>query len=79
MRVRARGFNEAGRFTAALPTDGGLDLASGSTVENLLQRLEVPDEFLSDLVILVNGRPAALTTKLAENDRVIFFAAMTGG
>jgi sulfur carrier protein ThiS len=79
MRVRARGYNEAARYTAALPSDGVLELPAASTVEDLLEALEVPRRFFTDLVILVNGRPATSQTPLCEEDRVIFFGALAGG
>lgn len=79
MRVHARGYNEAARYTAALPPDGDLELTAGSTVENLLETLAVPRRFFTDLVILVNGRPASLNTLLGEGDRLIFFGALAGG
>jgi molybdopterin converting factor small subunit len=44
-----------------------------------LRALNFPNQFLGDLVILVNGRPGSLETPLREGDHVIFFSALAGG
>ncbi|MEE4608129.1 MAG: MoaD/ThiS family protein [Desulfobacteraceae bacterium] len=79
MRVRAKGYNEAARYTAALPPDGALELPAESTVDDLLQALNFPNQFVGDLVILVDGRPASLETPLREGHQVVFFGALAGG
>jgi molybdopterin converting factor small subunit len=79
MRIRVKGYNEAARYTAALPPDGALDLTEGGTIEDLMDTLAVPRSLFTELVILVNGRCASLTTALRENDGVVFFVALAGG
>lgn len=79
MRVTVRAFNELKDLTAALPPGGALELSAGATVAEVLQRLEVPEDRRSHLVLFRNGRPARLNTPLEDGDTLVILPPMTGG
>jgi molybdopterin converting factor small subunit len=53
------------------------DLPDGATVQTLVNRLRVPDEMAT--VIVINGRNADLDDPLAEGDRVTLIPPLSGG
>lgn len=62
------------------PVDKGsfqMDLAAGTTVEDLIAVLKIPATVQA--VILVNGRRADLKTTLHPGDTVTLFPPMEGG
>lgn len=54
-----------------------LDMTTESTVENVIVHLQLDDQVPK--VILVNGRPAQMDTKLYENDVIVVFPVVEGG
>ena len=59
--------NEAGEGSQEFE----FELRPGSQVEDLLSRLDLPQDRIK--MIMVNGRGATLDTKISEGDRVALF------
>lgn len=61
----------------------GLDLPEGATLQDLLDRLDIPDRLAQ--MVLVNGvqspraRPARASRPLADGDSVAIFPPVAGG
>ena len=74
MEVEVRlfgGFRE-GRFRKET-----LDLSEGTSLRDLLQQLDIPEDQVT--VPLINGRNAEFDTKLTAKDVVSFMPAIAGG
>ena len=54
-----------------------LDVASGSTVRDVLLLLDLPDKL--DFVVAVNGQAASEDTLLSDGDRIELIPALAGG
>jgi molybdopterin converting factor small subunit len=54
-----------------------LNLASEATVKTLIERLKIPQTV--GKVILINGRLANDTTRLADADKITIFPPIEGG
>jgi molybdopterin converting factor small subunit len=54
-----------------------LDLAAGSTVRNLISKLQIPQHV--KMVILINGRPAEADTLLSSEDNIVLYPPLEGG
>ena len=77
MKVRISMYATLRRYA---PEGGGnfeLDLASGSTLKNLIERLKIPQTV--ERVILINGRLVNETTRLADGDEITIFPPIEGG
>jgi molybdopterin synthase sulfur carrier subunit len=61
----------------SVDSGGALDVSAGSTVRDLIDRLEIPVE--SAKVIFLNGRHAKYDQVLRDGDRVAVFPPVAGG
>lgn len=61
----------------SVDSDGALDVNAGSTVKDLIDRLNIPAE--SAKVIFLNGRHAKYDQVLTDGDRVAVFPPVAGG
>jgi molybdopterin converting factor small subunit len=55
-----------------------IDLPSGSTLANLLKRLEIELD-VENTLLVVNGRTAELSQPLSDGDQVHLIPAISGG
>ena len=79
MNITVLTYNELKPLTDGLPDGGRLKLTDGETVGGVLQRLAVPPQKRTELVLFVNGRMARPETRLADGDTLVFFSATAGG
>lgn len=54
-----------------------LNMASGSTLKNLIDKLKIPRSI--NMVILINGRHADAETHLSPEDKITLFPPVEGG
>ncbi len=79
MKVEARLF---ATLAAYLPEEGDgrsatLELADGSTVQDVVRSLRIPDDM--PFLVMLNGRDAALDQPLADGDVLSLFPPLAGG
>ncbi len=79
MKVEARLF---ATLAAYLPEEGDgrsatLELADGSTVQDVVRSLRIPDDM--PFLAMLNGRDAALDQPLADGDVLSLFPPLAGG
>jgi len=77
MLVRVHLFAYLTKFSPTGQEKFDLDPGPGTTVGQLLEKLEIPPDF--EKRILVNGRHAEPTTPLAEGDDVFIYPPAAGG
>lgn len=54
-----------------------MDLPTGATTLDIIQRLDIPKEDVA--IIMINGRGKKLETVIVENDTVSLFPPVGGG
>lgn len=79
MKVEARLF---ATLAAYLPEEGDgrgatLELADGSTVQDVVRSLRIPDDM--PFLVMLNGRDASLDQPLADGDVLSLFPPLAGG
>jgi molybdopterin converting factor small subunit len=79
VKVEARLF---ATLAAYLPEEGDgrsatLELADGSTVQDVVRSLRIPDDM--PFLAMLNGRDAALDQPLADGDVLSLFPPLAGG
>ena len=67
------------RIAGRTRTDGrvALQIAAGSNVFDVVRALGIPEDIVK--VMIVNGRPARMTSALADGDTVGLFPPLGGG
>ena len=74
MQIEIKCFATLSDFT---PENGVLDVAEGTTVQNVISHLGMNGEDVK--IMFVNGKHQSLETVLTEGDRVGLFPAVGGG
>jgi molybdopterin converting factor small subunit len=77
MPVRVQLFAYLSKFSPAGQEKFQLELEPEATVGWLLARLKIPSDF--EKMVLVNGRQANPSTRLAEGDDVFIYPPAAGG
>ncbi len=77
MIIEAKGYASLKRFTAHLSTEGTLRVPDNTTVASVLQKLQVPSDFM--LITMINGRHCTLNQRLEHGDKLVFFPPLEGG
>jgi molybdopterin converting factor small subunit len=77
MKVRVSLFANLRAYSPNSEGSFDLDLTSGATVADLLEKLRIPPTVQT--VILINGRRAEAASLLALSDEVTLFPPMEGG
>jgi len=77
MPVRVHLFAYLTKYSPAGQEKFDLDLGSGTTVGQLLEKLGIPLDF--EKRVLVNGRHAEPSTRLSEGDDVFIYPPAAGG
>ena len=67
------------RMAGRIGMDGrvALQIADGSSVFDVVRALDMPEDIVK--VIIVNGRPARMTSPVADGDAVGLFPPLGGG
>ncbi|MBU2609944.1 MAG: MoaD/ThiS family protein [Chloroflexi bacterium] len=82
MKIQVKGYLTYKKLLAKQP---GLEMAPGSTIQDLLDRLSLDsDQSKGIALVLVNGKhcrhlPDRLATLLKDGDEVAIFPPMAGG
>ena len=77
IKVKVNLYANLRQYSPSNERSFSLDLASGSTVRNLINKLQIPQNV--KMVILINGRPADADTLLSSEDNIIFYPPLEGG
>ncbi len=77
MRVDVQLLGYLARFSPTEKEKFQMDLEPGATVAHVLEKVRFPPDLQK--MILLNGRQANPSTRLAEGDDVFIFSPATGG
>jgi molybdopterin converting factor small subunit len=72
--IQIRCFATLGKYA---PADNRLQLEPGSTVRDLVHRLDIPESEVK--IIFIHGEQATWESRLSDQDRVGLFPAVGGG
>lgn len=77
MKIEVRLYAGLRRYGSPKEPALFLDVAEECRVAQVIEMLSMPAE--AEKVILINGRPGEMTSKLKEGDLVVFFPPVAGG
>jgi molybdopterin converting factor small subunit len=77
MQVQVNMYANLRQYSPTNKTSFMLNIASGSTVSNLINALNIPQNV--KMVILINGRRAEASSHLSPEDKVTLFPPIEGG
>ncbi len=77
MSVHVHLFAYLAKFSPTREEKFDMDLGPGTTVGQLIKRLKIPGDF--EKRVLVNGRHADPSARLAEGDDLFIFPPAAGG
>ena len=78
MRIWVNGFG-LGASAARLPAAGVLEVPAQTSVQEVLERLALPVDVQSALILFRNGRPVRRQDPLQAGDRLTLLPSLEGG
>lgn len=77
MKVQVNMYANLRQYAPAGAASFTLNVASGSTLKDLIDKLNIPQSV--NMVVLINGRRADVETHLSPEDKITLFPPMEGG